>query len=52
MKFYNIISKSYVLDEEYEYVKEVWREMKIQIMGEYYDLYVFCDVLFLLDVFE
>lgn len=52
MKFYNTISKSHVSDEEYEHAKEVWREMKIQTMGDYHDLYVLCDVLLLSDVFE
>lgn len=51
-EFYNTIRKCHISDEEYEHAKEVWREMNIQTMGEYHDLYILCDVLLLADVFE
>lgn len=51
-EFYNTIGKCHISEKDYEHAKEVWKEMNIQTMGEYHDLYVLCDVVLLADVFE
>jgi hypothetical protein len=51
-EFFNTISKCHISDEAYEHAQELWREMNIQTMGQYHDLYLVCDVLLLADVFE
>jgi hypothetical protein len=51
-EFFNTISKCHISDEAYKPAQEVWREMNIQTMGEYHDLYLVCDVLLFVDLFE
>lgn len=51
-EFYNTITKTHISEEEYKHAEKLWKEMNIQTMGEYHDLYVLCDVLLLADVFE
>ena len=37
---------------DYEHFKKVWEAFEIKHLGEYHDLYVQCDTLLLVDVFE
>lgn len=50
--FYNSLTKTDITDEEYEHAQLVWDKMNIKTMGDYHDLYLMCDVLLLVDVFE
>ena len=38
--------------KEYEYVLKVWNKLEMKTMKDYQDLYLKCDVLLLVDVFE
>ena len=38
--------------EEYEYVLKVWSTFQMKTMKDYHNLYLKCDVLFLIDVFK
>ena len=50
--FYSILNDQHITNDEYDHAKNVWKAFKIKTMGEYYDLYLGSDVLFLADVFE
>ena len=39
-------------DRKYEYALKVWDRFGMKTMEYYYDLYLKCDVLLLLDAFE
>ena len=39
-------------DTDYTHVKRVWKKFKMTNIGEYHNLYVQNDTLFLADVFE
>ena len=41
-----------ITDADYAHAKRVCKNFIIKILGEYYDLYVLSDTLFLADVFE
>ena len=51
-KFYSNLYMSGVGDSEYEHACNVWREFRINNMGEYHDLYVHTDTILLANVFE
>ena len=50
--FHAKLNDSGISDEDYDYADRVWNEFGIKNMGEYHDLYLIFDVLFLADVFE
>ncbi|KAK3106169.1 hypothetical protein FSP39_014172 [Pinctada imbricata] len=50
--FYNSMKKCHISDDEYSHAQKVWKEMKMETLGDYHDLYLKCDVLLLADVFE
>ena len=41
-----------ITDVDYRHTKKVFKEFKINNLGDYHDLYVQCDTLLLTDVFE
>lgn len=50
--FYSILNDEHITDEQYQYAQKVWGTFNLKTMGEYHDLYLKSDVLFLADVFE
>ena len=51
-KFFSSLKDSKINEKEYERVVNVWKVFKIKNLGEYHDLYLKTDVLFLVDVSE
>ena len=51
-QFYSILNNQYIMNNEYNHAKEVWKVFDITTMGEYHDLYLKSDALLLADVFE
>ena len=51
-KFYNDLSKENISEEDYTFVKELWKVFKLKNLGELHDLYMETDTLLLADVFE
>ena len=51
-KFYSKLNMDGVKDMDYEHACKVWKEFKINNMGEYHDLYLFTDTILLANVFE
>ena len=50
--FYSNLNMEDTTDTDYKHVNKVFKEFKIQYLGEYYDLHVQIDILLLADVFE
>ena len=50
--FYSELNLEGISDADYEHVKKVWEAFEIKNLGECHDLYVQCDTLLLVDVFE
>ena len=50
--FYSSITSRKINDKEYEHVLNVWNKFEMKTMKDYHDLYLKCDVLLLVDVFE
>ena len=50
--FYNKLNMSDVSDKDYDHAQKVWKEFKIENMGEYHDLYLLTDTILLANVFE
>ena len=51
-KFYSNLNMSGISKEDYEHAVKVWKEFKLNNMGEYHNLYLRTDVVLLADVFE
>ncbi|CAH3153047.1 unnamed protein product, partial [Pocillopora meandrina] len=51
-EFYSKLNNSDISHEDYEYAQKVWKEFKMNTMGDYHDLYLKTDVLLLADEFE
>ena len=50
--FENDLSKENISEEDYTFVKELWKVFKLKNLGELHDLYMETDTLLLADVFE
>ena len=50
--FYSKLKLDYITDKDYGHAQKVWEVFEIKSLGEYHDLYVQSDTLFLADVFE
>ena len=50
--FYSELDKESVTDKDYAHAQKVWKVFEIKSLGEYHDLYVQSDTLWLADVFE
>ena len=48
----SLLSEETITPEEYDRAQKVWRELGIENMQQYHDLYLNLDVLLLADVFE
>ena len=46
-KYYSIIRNEDLTDEEYNFVKEMWETLKIENLGQLYDIYMNTDVMLL-----
>ena len=51
-KFFGSLKDCCVSEKEYQRACDAWKRFKIKDLGEYHDLYLKTDVLFLCDVFE
>jgi hypothetical protein len=51
-KFYSSLTKEEISQEEFKHAVKVWKYFKIKNLGEWHDIYLKLDVLFLTDVFE
>ena len=50
--FYSELNKEGITDKNYVHAQKVWKVFEIKDIGEYHDLYVQCNTLLLVDVFE
>ena len=50
--FYSKLNKEGITWEDYVLAQKVWKALEIKNLGDYHDLYVQSDTLFLADVFE
>ena len=50
--FYSELYLEDITDEDYAYARKVFKELGLKDLGNYHDLYVQSDTLFLADVFE
>ena len=50
--FYSNLNMEDVTDANYPYAKRVYKDFKVNNLGEYHNLYVQSDTLLLADVFE
>ena len=51
-KFFSSLKDKFISKEEYDRAINIWNAFRIKELGEYHDLYLRTDVLFLADVFE
>ena len=51
-KYYSILKREGITDDEYEFAKKIWEKFQLQNLGELHDLYMNTDVMLLADVFE
>ena len=50
--FYSELYLEDITDKDYTHAQKVFKELKLQNLGDYHDLYVQSDTLLLADVFE
>ena len=50
--YYSKLNEEGISDADYEHVQKLWEVFEAKYIGENYDLYVQCDTLLLVDVFE
>ena len=50
--FYNDLAKQHISEEDYMFVKKLWKTFDLQNLGELHDLYMETDTLLLADVFQ
>ena len=50
--FYRELNLEDIANKDYVYAQKLFEESKLKNLGDYHDLYVQSDMLFLLDVFE
>ena len=50
--FYSELNLKDITDKDTAHAQKVWEVFKTKNQGEYHDLYVQCDTLLLVDVFE
>ena len=50
--FHNNLNMSDITDHDYEHAQKVWKEFRLENLGEYHDVYLKTDVLLLSNVFE
>ncbi|XP_057299355.1 uncharacterized protein LOC130629979 [Hydractinia symbiolongicarpus] len=50
--FYSKLNMNGIIDADYAHAQKVWKDMKVENMGVYHDIYLKTDVLLLSDVFE
>ena len=50
--FYSNLNLKDISDEDYAHAQKVWNVFEVKNLGEYHDLYVQSDTLFLADVYE
>ena len=51
-EFFSILNDQHITKREYSHARKVWETFNLKNIGEYHDLYLKSDVLFLADVFE
>ena len=50
--FYSNLNLENISDEDYTHAQKIWDIFEIKNLGEYHDLYVQSDTLFLSDIYE
>ena len=50
--FYSDLNMEDITDADYMHAKRVCKDFETKILGEYHDLYLQCDTLFLVDGFK
>ena len=50
--FYSKLSGTNITKDGYEHAQRVWNTFSCNIMGDYHDVFLVCDVLLLCDIFE
>ena len=50
--FYSHLNEKHISQEDYEHVKKVYNSFNITKFGDYMELYLWCDVMLLADMFE
>jgi len=50
--FYSQLTREHISDADYQHAQTVWEAFKCKTLGDYHDIYLRTDVLFLADVFE
>ena len=51
-KYYSILNRKGITDDEYNFAKKMWETLKIENLGQLHDIYMNTDVMLLADVFE